>query len=358
MAKLRMGYVGCGYLAQKVHLPNLLSLPACELLAVAEVRPELGRRVQEKLRIPRLYRSHAELATDRDIQAVAISGHYAVQGELAIAMLRAGKDVFVEKPMAVTIEQAERILQAERESGKRLMVGYMKRYDSGNHQVKLLVDQFRVSGELGALRYVRNHGFCGDWIAGNDTVVEQTDEPIPPADPVIPVWMPEQFYRGYIGYLQQYTHNVNLVRWLLDAGDDVTVKYVDLDPRDGMSGVVVMDVAGVRTVLESGVVTYHGWDEQTQIYFERGWVRTAAPPLLLKNVPATVEVYRSDKGKGSSQVEIFPDEGWTWSYKQEMRHFIDSVLHDTAFESSAQDTLVDVRTFEQIYAQFVDAQAR
>jgi predicted dehydrogenase len=358
MVKLRIGYVGCGYLAQKVHLPNLLSLPECDLLAVAELRPELGRQVQERLRIPRLYRSHTELAADRDIQAVAISGHYAVQGELAIAMLRAGKDVFVEKPMAVAIEQAERILQAERESGKRLMVGYMKRYDSGNHQVKALVEQFRVSGELGALRYVRNHGFCGDWIAGNDTVVEQTDEPVPPAEPVIPAWMPEQFYRGYIGYLQQYTHNVNLVRWLLDAGDDVTVKYVDLDPRDGLSGVVVMDVAGVRTVLESGAVAYHGWDEQTQIYFERGWVRTAAPPLLLKNVPATVEVYRSDKGKGSSQVEIFPDEGWTWSYKQEMRHFIDSVLHDTAFESSAQDTLVDVRTFEQIYAQFVDAQAR
>lgn len=353
MTQLRVGYIGCGFMAQKVHIPNLLAIPACELVAIAEVRPELGRRVQERFRIPTLYPSHLELAADRTIQAVAISGHYAGQGELAIAMLQAGKDVFVEKPMAVAVEQAERILQAERESGRRLMVGYMKRYDAGNRQVKELIDRFRASGELGQVRYVRNHGFCGDWLAGNDTVFEQTDEPVPATDPVIPAWMPEQFYRSYISYLQQYTHNINLVRWFLNAGQDVTVKLVDLDPRDGISGVVVLDVAGVRTLIESGNIAYHGWDEHTQIYFERGWVRTAAPPLLLKNVPATVEVYRADKGHGHTQMEVFPEANWTWSYKEEMRHFVDAVQHDTPFESSAQDTLADVQTFEQIYRRFV-----
>lgn len=350
-----MGYIGCGFLAQKVHLPNLLSLPECELLAIAEVRPQLGQQVQEHFRIPRLYSSHTELGRDANIQAVAISGHFAGQGELALDMLRAGKDVFVEKPMAVTLAQAERIVQAERESGQRLMVGYMKRYDSGNRQVKALIDQFRASGELGALRYVRNHGFCGDWIAGNDTAVVSSDEPVPPTAPQVPAWMPEQFYRGYIGYLQQYTHNINLVRWLLDAGDDVKVKFVDLDRRDGMAGVVVLEVAGVRTVLESGSIAYHGWDEHTQLYFERGWVRTAAPPLLLRNTSATVEVYRNDKGQGSTLVESVPA-GWSWSYKEEMRHFITAVLAGTPFDSTAQDTLTDVRTFEQIYRQFVDSQ--
>jgi len=51
MPKVRVGYVGCGFMAQKVHLPNLLSLPQCELLALAEVRPELGRRVQQFLAV-------------------------------------------------------------------------------------------------------------------------------------------------------------------------------------------------------------------------------------------------------------------------------------------------------------------
>jgi predicted dehydrogenase len=354
MMKLRMGYVGCGFMAQSVHIPNILGLPECELLALAEVRPELGRRVQTRFGIPRLYASHLELAADPDIQAVAISGHFVGQGALAIDVLRAGKDVFVEKPMAVTAAQAERILEAERASGRRLMVGYMKRYDAGNRQVKRLIQQFRASGELGAVRYVRNHGFCGDWVAGNSAPVITSDEPVPPVDPLVPEWMPEQYYRGYINYLQQYTHNINLVRWLLDAGSDVRVKLVDLDVRDGLTGVVVLEVAGVRTLLESGSLAYHAWDEHTQVYFERGWVRTEAPPLLLQNVPATVEVYRADKDQGSAQTTHFPAEGWTWSYREEMRHFVRAVLDGAPFDSPAEDTLADVQTFEAIYRRFVE----
>lgn len=357
MTTLRMGYVGAGFLAQTVHIPNLLGMHECELLALAEVRPEQGRRVRARFGIPRLYRSHLELAADPDIQAVAISGHFVGQGELAIDMLRAGKDVFMEKPMAVTIAQAERILAAERDSGRRLMVGYMKRYDRGNREVKRLVQQFRASGELGQLRYVRNHGFCGDWVAGNSIPVIQTDEPIPIVEPQIPDWMPERFYRGYIGYLQQYTHNINLVRWLLDAGPDVTVKLVDLDARDGMSGVVVLEVAGVRTLIESGAVAYHAWDEHTQLFFERGWIRTDAPPLLLQNVPAGVEVYRADAGHGSANTTYFPEAGWSWSYREELRHFVRRILDGAPFESPAEDTLVDVQVFETIYRRYVELQS-
>jgi len=130
-------------MAQKVHLANLLSLPQCELVGIAEVRMELGRRVQRRLGIERLYRSHHEPAQDPDVQAAAVSGHHAGQGEIAIDLLRAGKDVFLDKPMAVSVEQAERILKAQRESGHRLMIAYMKRYDKGNLLVKDLVQPFR-----------------------------------------------------------------------------------------------------------------------------------------------------------------------------------------------------------------------
>ena len=356
MPKVRVGYVGCGFMAQKVHLPNLLSLPQCELLALAEVRPELGRRVQQKLGIPRLYPSHRELTEDGDVQAVAVSGHFAGQGEIAIDLLAAGKDVFMEKPMAVSVEQAERILTAQRKSGRRLMVAYMKRYDKGNVLVKELVDKFRQSGELGKVQYVRNHGFCGDWVAGLDAPMEQTDEPYPPAPTVRPAWLPERFFAGYVGYLQQYTHNLNLVRWLLDAGQDVKVKAVDLDAADGYTGVVLLEVAGVRAVIESGGIAYHGWEEHTQVYFRRGWVRSAAPPLLLRNAPATVEVYRTGEDGVSTRCDVFPAGGWSWSFKEEMRHLLDCLIDGSAFRSPAEDALCDVRTLEEIYRQFVAAQ--
>ena len=48
---VRLGYVGCGFMAQKVHIPNLLSTPGCELVALAELRQELGRKVQASFAI-------------------------------------------------------------------------------------------------------------------------------------------------------------------------------------------------------------------------------------------------------------------------------------------------------------------
>ena len=134
------------------------------------------------------------------------------------------------------------------------------------------------------MTYVRNHGFCGEWICNLDTPMVTSDVPKPDAPAQTPEWLPPKWVRPYLSYLQQYTHNINLLRWLLDAGDQAQVKVVDLDDN-GYSGIVIFDMAGVRVTLETGRVSHYRWDEHTQIYFEDGWVHTWAPPLLLKNTP-------------------------------------------------------------------------
>jgi hypothetical protein len=55
MSAIRLSYVGCGYVAQKVHIPNFSAIADCGLLALAEVRQELGRKVQTRFGIPRLF---------------------------------------------------------------------------------------------------------------------------------------------------------------------------------------------------------------------------------------------------------------------------------------------------------------
>jgi predicted dehydrogenase len=351
MSPIRLGYVGCGFMAQKVHIPNLASIPGCELVALAEVRAELGRKVQDRYGIPRLYAYHLDLAAATDIEAVAVSADFSVQGEIARDLLAAGKHVFMEKPMAVSLAQADAILAAGRGSGARLMVGYMKRYDAGNELAKEVIDRFRTSGELGRITYVRNHGFCGDWICGLDTPLETTEAPRPQSPPVLPDWLPPEFAPRYLGYLQQYTHNLNLLRWLLDACDDVAVRQVDLD-EDGYTGIVILEVAGVRAVVESGSVSHYRWDEHTQIYFQHGWVKAWAPPLLLKNVPAEVEIFRA----GEAQVieRPIPRPAWSWSYKREVEHFVACLQSGEPFGSSGEDTRSDVRLMEEIYRAHLD----
>lgn len=350
MAKVRLGYVGCGFMAQKVHLPSFSAIEGCELLGLAELRPELGRKVQARFGIPRLYASHRDLLADPDIEAVAVSADFAVQAEIARDALAAGRHVFMEKPMAISLEQADAILEAGRAGGARLMVGYMKRYDAGNELAKRHIDEFRRSGELGRVTLVRNHGFCGDWVAGLDAPMIRTDEPMPAPERRGPSWLPPEYLNPYLGYLQQYTHNVNLMRWFLDAGDDARVHSVDLDD-DGYTGITVFEMAGQRAVLETGRLSHYRWDEHTQVYFEHGWVKAWAPPLLLRNVPAEVEVYRAGERQEFSRP--LPSPVWSWSYKREAEHFIDGLRTGAAFASSGEDTRTDVRLFEEVYRQYL-----
>jgi predicted dehydrogenase len=357
-----VGYVGAGNLAQRVHLPNFASLEGCRLVALAEVRRDLGEPVRRRLHIPKLYPTHRELAADPEVDAVAVSAPFARQGEIARECLLAGKHVFMEKPMAVSLAQADRILDAERRGGARLMVAYMKRYDAGNELAHATIARWRRSGELGRPCYVRAHGFGGDWQAGLDTPVERSAAPPPAPAPdeaaLLPAWLPSEQHARYLGYLQQYTHNVNLLRYLLDAGDDARVRLVDLDD-DGYTGIAVLSVAGVRCLLETGRLRHHRWDEHTQVYFERGWVHTWAPPLLQRSAVAEVELYRSDEGgapgalgEGGVQHTItraLPEPRWSWAYKREAEHFVECLRTGVPFRSSGADTRTDVRLFEELY---------
>lgn len=343
---VRLGYVGCGFMGQKVHLHNFTALPDCEVVALAEVRKGLGQRVQDRFGIHRLYGNHLEMSENLEIDAFAVSAGFSLQGEIAKDLLRTGRPVFMEKPMAASVRQAEAILEVARVSGAGLMVGYMKRYDAGNELVKNTLDQFRKSGEIGPITFVRAHGFCGDWICGLDTPFEQDDNPKPEEIEVGPDWLPEVFLRPYLSYMQQYVHNVNLLRFFLNASDRVRVRAVDLD-QDGQTGIVVFEMDGVRAVLESGNLNYHRWDEHTQVYFRDGWVKTWAPPLLHKNLPAEVEIY-----KGGDEHIIsrpLPRARWSWAYQREAQHFIQCVRKGESFCSSGEDALVDIRLLEEIY---------
>jgi len=346
MNRIRFGYVGCGFLAQMVHHPNFKSLPDCDFLALAEVRPQLLKKVGTRLGVPRLYSSHLEMAEDPDIEAVGISGGLSTQGELAIPFLSRGKAVFMEKPMATSVEQARRILEAARTGGGRLMVGYMNRYDAGNQLARDWIREFKRTGDVGKPTFIRIHGFGGDWIGGLDNPVDQTDEKAPESPVVAPDWMPAGWHAAYVNYLQQFTHNVNLARWLLDSTAKPRVRAVQLE-EDRYKGTVILDYGGIPCNLESGNIDSHLWDDHTQVYFEKGWVKRSTHPLLLRNVPCEVEVYRAKPKR--ELIKPIPDPAWSWNYKREAQAFLHAVQTGQPFDSTGEDTLLDVELFEDIF---------
>jgi predicted dehydrogenase len=176
----------------------------------------------------------------------------------------------------------------------------------------------------------------------------RTDEPVPPASyrEHLPAWLPEGAVRNYVDYLQQYTHNINLLRYLLDAGDDTRVRSVDLD-QDGLTGLVTLEVAGVRSVIESGSTAFHAWDEHTQVYFQKGWIHVWSPPLFTRPAQSRVEVYEGGARAGYHYPVVEPRTAW--HYREEAACFVQALRTGEPFPSSGEDTLTDVRLYEEIY---------
>lgn len=104
---------------------------------------------------------------------------------------------------------------------------------------------------------------------------------------------------------------------------------------------------GTRVVLETGSISHYRWDEHTQVYFRDGWSTTWAPPLLLRQVPAEVEIYRA--GTEQTFSRLVPQPAWSWSCRREAEAFVRCLQTGEAFRSSGEDTRTDVRLFEELF---------
>jgi myo-inositol 2-dehydrogenase / D-chiro-inositol 1-dehydrogenase len=123
-APLRFGLIGTGWIG-RFHAESLASrVPGAELSAVADPNLEAAQRIGA----PRAYADPLELIADPDIDAVAISSPAATHTDLVVAAANAGKHVFCEKPMALTLDDADRAIAAAAEAGVALQVGFNRRF--------------------------------------------------------------------------------------------------------------------------------------------------------------------------------------------------------------------------------------
>ena len=126
---LRIGVVGGGLIAQAIHLPRLAAAP--ERFAIAGVA-DPSRRVIEALAAryapARGYLDWRELLEHEELDAVAVCSPHSTHAEVVLAALDRGVHAFVEKPLCVTVEDAEAIAERARGTGLVVQVGYMKRY--------------------------------------------------------------------------------------------------------------------------------------------------------------------------------------------------------------------------------------
>ncbi len=146
---VRIGVVGLGYWGPNL-ARNFASLPGCELTWLCDASVSTRERLGQVFPSVRSTGAIEDLLEDPELDAVALATPVATHADLAVAVARAGKHCFVEKPLATTAADAQRAVTAAAEAGRTLMVGHLLEYHPAVSRLKELLD----GGELGDLYYV------------------------------------------------------------------------------------------------------------------------------------------------------------------------------------------------------------
>lgn len=343
MTKLNIGMIGAGFIGQLAHLMNFVEVANCKVLALAEYKPKLRSKVASRYDIPHTYPTHLELLEDPDVEAVVVVTPRAYTGPIVLDCLQAGKHVLSEKPMVGSSKQGKILLDAAKKNNVRYAVGYMKRFDEGVDAAKNALDAALQSGSLGSVLSVHATCFMGNSYCNpyGHVVTDEKVENRLEGWSIAPDWLPEKYHQPFGAYLNTYTHVTNLLRYLFD--ETPSVEYVNLTDHPGQ--LAVLGFNHFTATLQTGKMSHGGWSEEIRITFTDGEIVLNLPPALLRNIPASVEIYHA----GATQEVVRPCINWSWAFRRQAESFVSDILAQKPMRNSAEEAYQEILLSEAIW---------
>ena len=265
-----IGIIGCGKIAQVRHIPEYAENPDAKLLGFYDINLERARELAEKHGAI-AYETVEALLANPDIYAVSICAANFAHAELTIAALRAGKHVLCEKPMAITLQECEAMVEEARKAGKYLMIGHNQRLAKAHSTAKELIDEGLI-GRIVTFRTTFGHGGPETWSV----------------DPGKNTWFFDKNKAAMGAMADLGIHKTDLVQFL--TGQRVvrtTAKITTLDKRDGSGNLIGVDDNAICIYEMSGGTvgtmtaswTYYGpEDNSTVLYGTKGIMRIYDDP--------------------------------------------------------------------------------
>ncbi len=148
---VKIGIIGCGGIATGKHMPSLSKVAGAEMVAFCDLIIERAEKARAQYGTPdaKVYTDYRELLADPEIEVVHVLTPNRSHADISIDALYAGKHVMCEKPMAKTAADARRMVEAARETGKKLTVGYQHRQKAPSRYAKAYIED----DELGEIYY-------------------------------------------------------------------------------------------------------------------------------------------------------------------------------------------------------------
>ena len=159
MDRIGCRVIGLGWFGEH-HADMLKELPQANLVAVCTRRPHRVKEVAEKYGVPKTYTDYHEMLEDKDVEMVSIVTHVKDHLQPTIDALKAGKHVFLEKPMADSPEECDAIIEEVKKTDKCFMVGHICRFDT----VYALAKEEIENGNIGKILSIHSRRNLAKWI--------------------------------------------------------------------------------------------------------------------------------------------------------------------------------------------------
>jgi myo-inositol 2-dehydrogenase/D-chiro-inositol 1-dehydrogenase len=317
----KLGIIGLGYIG-KIHLRHGLKLKNAKIIAVSDIS-EKALAKAKKMGVKKTYNNYELLLKDPEINAVVIALPTHLHLQCAKKAAEAKKHIFLEKPMARTVEEAKEIISAAKKNSVKLMMGYPMRF----------------STEFEALRQKINDGTLGDIEVANAAYVS-TGPFFHRADGYSPVPVPEWWFNKELtggGVLIDLgSHIINLLRWFF--GDVIDIKShlrhrFNLDFEDSATCLAKFESGTTATINI-------GWfSQQYKLRID----------LLGSVKHASVEHIPPNPIIAAFQMLTTGFSRFYQSHFRELEYFSDCVIYDRSPSSTAEDGLKDIEAISRAY---------
>ncbi|NQS96947.1 MAG: Gfo/Idh/MocA family oxidoreductase [candidate division Zixibacteria bacterium] len=325
MNKTRIGIIGTGGITQVKHLPFLSNYDEAEVVAICDIDRNKAGAVAQKFKVPHFFRQAEDILARDDIDAVFVCTPTNSHMSMTLAALEAGKHVFVEKPIARTSAEAQRMVDAAESTGRLLMTAMYHRFRPDSLVLKNFIDEEKL-GEVFMIR--------SGWMKRSSGAER-------------PEWMLDPRFSGGGVMMDLGIPMLDLCLWFLNFPE---ILSVDARTFNRIIKSEVEDEAALFLKLRDGrlITVDVGWSIPAQntiaftvIHGEKGtaWLN----PLRI-NRELHGQLMELSPGKQYTPIELYHR-----SFENTVRHFIESVRNGRQPISSGQMSLDVMEIVEMIY---------
>jgi predicted dehydrogenase len=310
-AKLGVGLLGVGEMGRR-HAENFARrVPEAQLVAIADVALGRAKEVAEVLSVEHVFASVEELVACKEVQAVVIAAPDKFHAGAIATAAAAGKAILCEKPLALTLEDANRALEAVAKAGVPLQVGFMRHYDPAYVAAMRRIE----GGEIGEPVIFKSVG-------------RDRDEP--------PLAALQSGINGMLLYTNTI-HDFDLARWMMrDEVIEVhTYSTVAVRPQVAQYGDVVAGTVNLKYSrgaignIESFAQAVYAYDVRTEVLGSKGAV-------FIGTVNKSPAVFLTKDGATQVLEDHFLSR-FADAYVLEAQDFVHNVLHDKPLQVTGEN---------------------